>query len=79
MKDRFDLETEITKLHVFAEDIQDICEHFMNLEDCPANIQDDMYMAFMGVKARLEIHANKMHDTMSQCFKLDKYKAVTYD
>jgi hypothetical protein len=36
--------------------------------------QDDIVNAIEGIKVLLIIQANKLMDTMSQCFKLDKYK-----
>lgn len=70
MKDRFNLEEEISQLYNFAEQLgvlsEGILEH--NLTN------DETVNALEGLKVLLTIHANKLNDTMSQCFKLDGYK-----
>lgn len=70
MKDRFNLEEEISQLYNFAEQLgilsEGILEH--NLTN------DETVNALEGLKVLLTIHTNKLNDTMSQCFKLDAYK-----
>lgn len=70
MKDRFDLETEISQLHNFADHLGTICEGI--LERDLSN--DEIVNALEGMRVLLNLHSNKLHDTMSQCFKLDHYK-----
>lgn len=69
MKDRFDLETEITTLYSFKDQLglisEGILEHNMS--------NDDVVNAIEGLRVLLDIHATKMMDTMCQCFKLDQY------
>lgn len=70
MKDRFDLETEISELYNFVEHLNTLGSGL--LED---NIsEDEAVNAIIGVAILLKLQANKLNDTMSQCFKLDKYK-----
>jgi hypothetical protein len=70
MKDRFDLENEITTLYSISTNLETLSEGILehNLT------QDDIVNAIEGIKVLLIIQANKLMDTMSQCFKLDKYR-----
>ena len=74
MKDRFDLENEITKLHIFADDLgtlsEGILEHGLS--------RDEIVNAIEGLRVMLTLQANKLMDTMSQCFKLDQYRDSDY-
>ena len=70
MKDRFDLEQEILKLHDFAETLDNIHSYIMDEED-PS--EDTISNLILGLRAMLELHANVMFDTMCQIHKLDKY------
>lgn len=75
MKDRFNLEEEISQLHNFADNLGTICEGILehNLDD------DETVNALEGLRVLLNLHANKLHDTMSQCFNLDQYKNISAD
>jgi len=70
MKDRFNLEDEISTLHSFVQQLdtlnEGILEHDMS--------RDNISNVICGIKVMLELHAEKMLDTMCQCFKLDSYK-----
>lgn len=69
MKDRFDLETEISELYNFAEHINTISTGIIeNTLD-----EDDVINALVGISVLLKLQTNKLHDTMSQCFKLGNY------
>lgn len=70
MKDRFILEDEISQLYIFADQLGSLSEALLesNLDN------DDISNALNGLRVLLQVHANKLHDTMSQCFKLDAYK-----
>lgn len=70
MKDRFNLEEEISQLYNFAEQLGSLSEGI--LEHNLTN--DETVNALEGLKVLLTIHTNKLSDTMSQCFKLDGYK-----
>jgi hypothetical protein len=70
MKDRFNLEEEISQLYNFAEQLGSLSEGI--LEHNLTN--DETVNALEGLKVLLSVHANKLSDTMSQCFKLDGYK-----
>ena len=74
MKDRFDLEDEIARLYTFAEDIKMVS----NLLSKSENIDDDLCEKSTNVlnylSAILSLHADKLIDTMCQCFKLDEYR-----
>jgi len=74
MKDRFDLENEIMRTANYADDLRTITENMIN-DSVDGNVNVDKYFnAIEGVSCLIEMHSNKMFDTMSQCFKLDNYK-----
>jgi hypothetical protein len=75
MKDRFDLENEIAQLHNFADNLGTVCEGILehNLDN------DEIVNALEGLRVLLNLHANKLHDTMTQCFNLDQYKNISED
>jgi hypothetical protein len=70
MKDRFDLETEISFLYNFGENLKTLNEGV--IEQSLSN--DEIANAIEGIRVLLDLHTNKLLDTMSQCFKLDGYK-----
>lgn len=72
MKDRFDLETEISVLYNFADQLGSLSEGI--LEHNLTN--DEVVNALEGVKVLINLHTNKLLDTMSQCFKLDNYNDI---
>jgi hypothetical protein len=69
MKDRFDLENEITALHTFADSLgtlsEGILEHGLTTDETVNVIE--------GLRVMLNLQAQKLHDTMCQCLKLDNY------
>jgi hypothetical protein len=72
MKNRFDLENEIMKLYSFVDNIESALEYLVD-SDIDPKVIDDMSNILLGTSTMLGLHAEKMHDTMSQCFKLDEY------
>jgi len=72
MKDRFDLENEIMTLYTFAENLSTLSEGILehNLST------DEAVNAIEGIRVMLNLQANKLMDTMSQCFKLDQYNPM---
>jgi len=74
MKDRFDLENEISALHNFADNLGTLSEGIME-QDLS---KDEIVNAIEGLRVMLSLQANKLMDTMSQCFKLDEYGEVTH-
>jgi len=72
MKDRFDLEEEITKLFSFVDDIQAVVE-YLSETDIDPRIIDNVSNILLGTSTLLGLHADKMLDTMCQCFKIDEY------
>ena len=70
MKDRFDLENEINSLHNFADSLGTLSEGIME-HDLST---DEIINAIEGLRIMLNLQANKLMDTMSQCFKLDQYR-----
>lgn len=70
MKNRFDLENEIATLHNFADQLGSLSEGI--LEHDLTN--DDVVNALEGLKVMINLQANKLFDTMSQCFQLDNYR-----
>jgi len=73
MKDRFDLEEEIMKLYSFADDLQTVSELIMDNLELSSDTQDKSVNVLIGIETMLKIHADKMMDTMCQCFKLIPY------
>jgi len=73
MKDRFDLENEISVLYNFAENLgtlsEGILEHGLTT--------DETVNAIEGLRVMVTLQANKLMDTMTQCFKLDQYRDST--
>ena len=72
MKDRFDLETEISTLYNFGDQLGSLSEGI--LEHNLTN--DEVVNAIEGLKVLIHLHTNKLLDTMRQCFKLDNYNNV---
>jgi hypothetical protein len=72
MKDRFDLESEISFLHNFSENLKTISEGILEHDLS----RDEIVNAIEGVRVLLELQANKLLDTMSQCLKLDQYRGI---
>lgn len=81
MKDRFDLEEEILQIKNYSEDIRMVVENLINNQYDSSNIDVDKYCNVLeGVATLLDMHSDKMFDTISQCFRLDNYKeAVLQD
>lgn len=73
MKTRFDLEEEIIKLYSFAEDLETISNLIMESLEVSSEVQDKSVNVLIGIETMLKIHADKMMDTMAQCFKLIPY------
>ena len=73
MKTRFELEDEIMKLYVFVDNIEDAIEYLSN-SDIDPKVIDTISNILLGTSTLLGLHAEKMLDTMSQCFKLDRYR-----
>lgn len=69
MKDRFDLENEISELHNFVQRLDDLGYGIAELELS----QDDIFNAVGGLSILLKIHAEKLFDTFTQVLKLDNY------
>ena len=72
-KDRFDLEEEIMKLYSFAEDLETVSNLIMESLELSSEVQDKSVNVLIGIETMLKIHADKMMDTMAQCFKLIPY------
>jgi hypothetical protein len=74
MKDRFNLEDEISQLYSFADQLGNISEAILE-NDLST---DETVNAIEGLRVILKLQAQKLHDTMSQCFRLDQYRSSTY-
>lgn len=70
MKDRFNLEDEINTLYSFSEQLGTLSEGILehNLTT------DETINAIEGMRVMLNLQAQKLHDTMCQCFNLDNYR-----
>ena len=75
MKDRFDLEDEITNLYSFSQQLETLSEGILEYD----LTNDEVVNVLEGLKVMLDLHTKTMMDTMCQCFKLDTYKDLTYD
>jgi len=69
MKDRFDLENEISTLHLWTQILDSLNEGILEYDLS----KDDTVNVISGLKVIIDLHADKMQDTLSQCFKLDQY------
>jgi hypothetical protein len=69
MKDRFDLENEISTLHLWAQILDSLNEGILEYDLS----KDDTVNIISGLKVIIDLHADKMQDTLCQCFKLDEY------
>jgi hypothetical protein len=74
MKDRFDLENEISALYNFAENLGTLSEGILEQHLS----KDEIVNAIEGLRVILTLQANKLMDTMTQCFKLNEYKESTH-
>ena len=74
MKDRFDLEDEISSLYSLSANLETLSEGILeyDLE------KDEIISALQGIKVLLNLQASKLMDTMTQCFKLDQYRDCGY-
>ena len=70
MKNRFDLENEIMGLYAFVDQLGNVSEGIMETR----LTTDEAVNALEGINVLLKLHAEKLFDTMSQCFKLDGYR-----
>lgn len=70
MKDRFNLEEEISTIHTFADQLGTLSEGILEHE----LTNDEIVNVIEGMRVMLNLHAQKLHDTMAQCFHLDNYK-----
>ena len=70
MKDRFDLENEINTLYSFSEQLGNISEGILERDLST----DDTVNAIEGLRVMINLQAQKLHDTMAQCFRLDGYR-----
>lgn len=74
MKTRFELEDEISQLYNFADQLNTLSEGI--LEHNLSN--DEIVNVLQGLRVMINLQATKLHDTMSQCFKLDNYNDQTF-
>lgn len=72
MKTRFELEEEIGQLYHFADQLNTLGEGI--LEHNLSN--DEIVNVLQGLRVMINLQATKLHDTMSQCFKLDQYNEI---
>ena len=74
MKTRFELEDEIGQLYHFVDQLNALSEGILehNLST------DEIVNVLQGLRVMINLQATKLHDTMSQCFKLDNYNDQTF-
>ena len=72
MKNRFDLENEISTLMIFRDQLGDLNEGILE-HSLP---KDRIASAIEGIRVLMDLHYKKMMDTMCQCFKLDNYNSI---
>ena len=73
MKTRFELEDEIMKLYAFVDNINDAIAYLAD-SDADPKVIDTISNILLGTSTLMGLHADKMLDTMSQCFKLNQYR-----
>jgi len=69
MKDRFNLEDEINTLYSFSDQLGTLSEGILERDLST----DDTVNAIEGLRVMINLQAQKLHDTMCQCFKLNGY------
>lgn len=69
MKDRFDLESEITQIYSFSDHLRMIANAIVE----QARDVDSLANSIEGIASLLELQAEKLTDTMEQCFNLNDY------
>jgi hypothetical protein len=75
MKDRFDLENEITSTHLFSEHLRLISYGILENEIS----SDEIVNAIEGVAQLLDLHLAKTFDVFKQTFSLDQYSEHATD
>lgn len=70
MKNRFDLEQEISTLYSYSEQLGGISEGILKYNMSSKDVAN----AIEGLKVMLDLHTQKMMDTLSQCFHVDQYR-----
>ncbi len=70
MKDRFDLEQEINAMYSFSEQLGTISEGILETELST----DETVNAIEGIRVLINLHTQKLHNTMRQVLRLDNYK-----
>lgn len=74
-KDRFDLEDEINATYAFSHQLATLGESILERD---MSI-DEIVNAIQGLRVLIDLHTHKLHDTMSQCFRLDEYRPCQND
>ena len=69
MKDKYDLENQISELHTFADRLNDISYGILELDMST----DDVANAVIGIATLLNIQTEKLFDTYKQVYFLDQY------
>lgn len=72
MKNRFNLEEEISGLYSYVDHLSLISESILDSEDLD---KDYITNAIEGIKVLLDMHIKKLNDTMCQVFRLDSYNS----
>lgn len=72
MKDRFDIESEISQLNTFSDMLNGLSASI--LDDKLS--KDQISTALDGLAIMIECHSNKMMDTLCQVFRLNNYKNI---
>lgn len=72
MKDRFNLEDEINTLYSFSDQLGTLSEGILehNLTT------DEIVNVIEGLRVMINLQAQKLNDTMCQCFRLDGYRST---
>lgn len=75
MKDRFDLEDEISKLYSFVDNINEVSQYISETDTSPEVINNATNI-LNGISALLAIHTDKLFDTMCQCLEIGDYANI---
>jgi hypothetical protein len=73
MKNRFDLEHEIRQTHAYADQLDMVCDYLLNESSDKIDV-DHIVNTLTGLRILIDMHTDKLFDTMCQVCELDSYK-----
>ena len=81
MKDRFDLEQDISYCNNVVDDLEMIYEHILDHPkySMPSETADRIANLLLGMKELYEIRFDRLNDTFAQAFRLNQYHPMKKD